>query len=182
MKRFSLLVLVLIVAAGVLAGCRNEGPQAPAENAASAETAAPGAFAPVEETAPADEDGAAGKDGAGLAPEFLTGHTFKLAAVNGVDFTAKEAAEVPTLAFGEGLRISGRICNLFNGPGRLENGRLTVKPMVSTRMACLDESLGQLETLVTRLLENGADLFIDGSSLSLRRGDTTLRYEADPTK
>lgn len=201
MKRFGVVpasVLVLILMMGVSTGCQNELPNASARNAASAESAAVAEKATVEIAEAAAEAAAAettGHDGtqpaavapsagesSGLTREFFTGQKFKLVAVNGADLIGDAAASVPTLVFGEDFKISGKVCNTFSGPGKLENGRLTVKPLISTRMACLNESLGQLETLVTNLLENGADLSMNGTSLYLRHGDTTLRYEADLTE
>lgn len=45
----------------------------------------------------------------------------------------------PTLIFGENNRISGNgSCNRYSGTMTEENGKLTVGPVISTKMGCLD--------------------------------------------
>ncbi|UQZ89349.1 hypothetical protein C4J81_09125 [Deltaproteobacteria bacterium Smac51] len=154
-----------------------------ASEPAPAETAAPAAepAVPAEAVPPPAEPEAApavsGTD-AGLTPEFLTHQKFTLKQVNGA---AYDKEMVPFIEFGENFLVLGKVCNNFRGPGELKDGVLTVREAASTRMACPDEDLSRLENSMLKMLENGARISMEGSSLFLREGDNTLIFEAAAT-
>lgn len=104
----------------------------------------------------------------------LTHHRFVLVSVNGKDFSGHE--NIPSLEFGEGLHITGAVCNRFMGQGQLKGNILTVDHMASTRMLCADQELNELETNFARMLAAGAELELVGPELVVRQGDTVLRY------
>ena len=120
------------------------------------------------------EPGAIEDDIADITAETLAGKSFTLVSVNGEKFSGER---VPTLAFGADMRVSGQVCNRFNGSGELVDGLLKVGPMAATRMACPPGPLGQLEQDIFALLGAPVVVSLDGSVLTLNQGDTTLVYE-----
>ncbi len=56
---------------------------------------------------------------------------------------------------------------------------LKTGPLASTRMACPNEALNQLESNFMQMLENGAAISMDGSYLYLKQGDRTLVFRAE---
>jgi Heat shock protein len=110
---------------------------------------------------------------AGPAEADLVARRYVLQKVNGTAFTAERT---PEIEFGEGMSVSGQVCNRFRGNGRLEKGVLTVPTMASTMMLCADPRLNQLERDFAAMLRDGAALSLDGRTLTLSRGDTALEY------
>ena len=107
------------------------------------------------------------------ALEELAGRTYYLVSMDGKNF---EGADAPPLSFtGEG-RVSGRTCNNFNGTAKIVNGTLTAKNAASTRMACLQPFLNELEQTLSGMLQNGAQIRLDGRQLILARDGHTLVY------
>lgn len=104
----------------------------------------------------------------------LVGKNFVLTSVNGEPYTGER---VPTLRFNENMRVSGQVCNLFNGPGQLKNGVLTVPQMASTMMMCVG-SLNKLERDFSTLLRDGAALSLEDGNLILKGKDISLEYRA----
>lgn len=115
----------------------------------------------------------------GLTEAFLTHQKFVLKKINHADFNNAAGLGAPTLEFGDGFMVSGKICNNYRGPGQLADGRLTVKAMMSTRMACPDTAYGQLENRFFSMLESGAEISMNGPYLTLSQGDSVLTFEAD---
>ena len=59
-----------------------------------------------------------------------------------------------TLSFGDG-RVSGRGgCNLYSGPAEIGDGTLKFGPMISTKMACLENGLMQQEAAYLKALQS----------------------------
>jgi heat shock protein HslJ len=173
------LALVFSLAAFLIAGCQNEVPQ-PATNEPAAENQAASddqAGPPPAASASVAENVLSADGGEGLTWESLRYRKFILTQVNGVAYAG--AAAAPALEFGENFQVSGKICNVFHGLGQLENGRLTVKALVSTRMACLDDALSRLEKVILELLSSGAEVSLDCAGLGLKQGETILRYEPE---
>lgn len=109
----------------------------------------------------------------GPAEADLVARRYVLQKVNGMAFTAERT---PEIEFGEGMRVSGQVCNRFRGNGRLEKGVLTVPTMASTMMLCVDPKLNQLEKDFAAMLRDGADVNLAGRTLTLSRGNTSLEY------
>ncbi|MEJ6004602.1 META domain-containing protein [Paucibacter sp. AS339] len=81
-----------------------------------------------------------------------------------------------TLNFSAEGRVSGSAgCNQFNGAYRLEGGsKLSIGPVVSTRMMCMDAGVAEQERAFLQALESVATLRIEGTRLELRRADGGL--------
>lgn len=59
-----------------------------------------------------------------------------------------------TLSFGDG-RVSGRGgCNLYSGPAEIGDGTLKFGPMISTKMACIENGLMQQEQAYLKALQD----------------------------
>ena len=115
------------------------------------------------------EDGNAG----GLRLEDLANRTYYLVSMDGKSF---EGANAPELGFtGEG-RITGRACNRFNGTANIVNGMLTAQHTASTRMACFQPYLNELEQTLFAMLQHGARASLDGRHLTLARDGHSLVY------
>lgn len=105
--------------------------------------------------------------------EDLLHHTFVLKKVDGLPFKSEKEVSIE---FGEGMHITGAVCNRFMGKGELTRGKLFVKQMASTQMMCLDD-LNKLEYKFSQMLVNGADLTLEGNILTLKQDTNTLEYE-----
>lgn len=106
----------------------------------------------------------------------LANRQFVLRAVDGQAVTAHEGIR-PGIAFGEGLKVSGVMCNRFFGQGELQQGRLSVPQLASTRMLCSHADLNKWEQVITRMLTNGAAVKVEGASLTLTGSGHTLQYQ-----
>lgn len=118
--------------------------------------------------------------GLDTAHSDLQHRRWTLATVNGEPVGADIGSE---LAIGEHMAISGLAgCNRFFGSARVEQGRLRADPLASTKMACLSDSIQQVETAVLSTLNQGAEVHHEGNRLTLTGSDYTLGYrlaEAD---
>ena len=153
--------------------------QAPASTAASNSATETGKVPSTQETAPSGEQPAetprAQDQEQAVTAKDLLHRRFVLKTSDGADFSTKE--KVLDIEFNEGLRVSGAVCNRFNGQGELENGVLTVRQMASTKMFCTDSDLNALEKQVASMLEQGAAVSFDGTIFTLRQGGHELVYE-----
>ncbi|MFY7864652.1 META domain-containing protein [Roseateles sp.] len=115
-----------------------------------------------------------------LAPQSLAlvGSVWNATGIN----NGKEA--VVSLVAGSSVSLNfsaeGRVygsagCNQFNGTYKREGAaKLTLGPLVSTRMACLNAEVAEQERAFLKALESVATLQIEGSWLELRRADGAL--------
>lgn len=112
----------------------------------------------------------------------IAGRRFVLTQANDVALPADREV---FLEFGADLRLSGRVCNVFNGPAALKNGVLTADALASTRMLCPDPVLAGLENELLRALRMGVSAMRVGEALELRRDafiwKFTLADAAGPT-
>lgn len=115
-----------------------------------------------------------GNGGVKITESSLLHHNFRLESVNGKPYNLQEPA--PTIAFNEGMLVSGQICNRFNGQGKLAQGMLTVVNMASTRKLCYEPELNQYETMISQMLMSGVALDYDGQTLVMRQGGNELVY------
>ena len=82
---------------------------------------------------------------------------------------------------GGAQRVSGSGgCNRISGSYQRNGAQLKIGPMVSTRMACLDASRGQLETRFLAALQATASYSLAGSELILidARGQTLAKLDS----
>lgn len=193
-KRILLLPPMLLFSMMVLFGCQDSQPTSsssttapapsasaePVDSPAAPETGNDGMSAqqPAETMAPgnAAEESDGDQAASGLTEDFLIKQKFALKNINNAEFTGER---VPFLAFEENFLVIGRVCNNFRGPGKLVNGILTVGPIMSTKMACLNDGLGQMENQLFQMLEGGAEISMNGALLTLKQGDQVLTFEAN---
>jgi heat shock protein HslJ len=103
----------------------------------------------------------------------LDGTTWNLTSIGGTDIAADAT---PTLVFGTGGMVSGLAgCNNFTGTATIGEGTIEFGPLATTRMACADEAVSQLETDYLAALDEAATWTMEGESLTLG-GATELAY------
>lgn len=114
--------------------------------------------------------------GAPSAADLLH-HRYVLTHVDGEEFTGLPDPRIPEISFNENMHISGQMCNRFSGQGELSaDGVLTVKQMVSTKMLCVNPKLNKLESTISKMLMDGAQLTLSGENLIVRQGENELIY------
>lgn len=113
-----------------------------------------------------------GCGGAPLAPETLAGTNWSIVAIDG----AAVSGDAYVLRF-EGERLSGRAgCNSFGGPYHVEGDTLTAGPLISTRMACLDNDRMTHERSAMRVLGGPARIgHPDGDTMVLSGSGGEIR-------
>ena len=85
-----------------------------------------------------------------------------------------------TLAFLEG-RVSGRSgCNLYSGPVEIGRGSLKVGPLISTKMACLEDGLMQQESAYLSALQSTRGYELASGTLTIATGSGPLVYKRAP--
>ena len=99
---------------------------------------------------------------------------FVIASIDGREFFG--SGKMPELEFLEDGRVVGRACNRFMGRGELTGGVLKVANMATTMMVCLSQELNDLDRMVARMLEAGAETTLSGRTLTLTQGGHTLVY------
>ncbi|AXU95428.1 MAG TPA: META domain-containing protein [Erwinia persicina] len=107
----------------------------------------------------------------------LANRLFTLSAVDGKAVTPHQGMK-PGIGFAEDLKVSGVMCNRFFGQGKLEQGRLSVPQLASTRMMCSDPQLNQWEQTLSTVLTRGAEVRLSGMTLTLSGSGHTLEYQA----
>ncbi len=112
----------------------------------------------------------------GSEKETLIHHNFVLTAFNETPIVAKNMT--PRLEFNEGFRLSGVMCNRFNGQAELLEGNiLKADKLAMTRMLCADSTLNELDNVLSRLLSQGAKMTLEGKTLTLSDSQDTLVFE-----
>jgi heat shock protein HslJ len=113
--------------------------------------------------------------GGGTDPASLEGTIWNLVEIDG---EAVPEGSTPTLEFGEANEVSGMGgCNRFTGGVELGEGTITLGPLASTRMACPDEAITELETAYLLALEGAETWSTDGDTLVIE-GSAELTFEA----
>ena len=81
-----------------------------------------------------------------------------------------------TATFGTDGTLSGNSgCNEYNGPYKVDGNRITIGPLVSTRMACSSpEGVMEQEALYQAALQSAAVYRIESNTLELRTQDGAL--------
>ncbi|MDZ4866461.1 MAG: META domain-containing protein [Alphaproteobacteria bacterium] len=86
-----------------------------------------------------------------------------------------------TLSFAEG-RVSGRGgCNLYSGPVEYGKGAIKIGPLISTKMACMEDGLMQQESAYLTALQ-GADRYAVGADgkLTIATRTGAIVYDSAP--
>lgn len=112
----------------------------------------------------------------GSAPtaDDLDGTTFESTDVTGHELVADTTI---TLAFQADAVSANAGCNSMNGGYTITDGTLEVAAMASTMMACSDELMDQ-DTWLAEFLASGPEIALDGDSLTLTGGESTLTLAA----
>lgn len=105
----------------------------------------------------------------------LEQRSFVLVMVDGQKFSSQ--VRQPYISFAENMKISGRICNNFVGQAVLQDNILSAPNLASTRMLCVEESVNQLETWLGMMLQDGAQISLDGPQLTLEGQGHVLLFE-----
>lgn len=117
-------------------------------------------------------------DGNRFNEQLLLNHYFVLTSVDGKP-VEQRAGIRPGISFAPGLRVSGVMCNRFFGQGQLEQDRLKVPQLASTRMLCRDGELNQWEQMLGQVLNAGASVALQQQTLTLNGAGHTLVYRAE---
>lgn len=114
--------------------------------------------------------GACGSDEA--SPASLPDGTYRLESISGRDLvegtTIELLVEADTVNLGAG-------CNRMFGDYAIEDGRLVVGQLASTRMACSPESMDQDEWLIA-LMTSEPTVEIDGDRLTISDDEVSLGF------
>lgn len=167
-------VLLSTLAAIAIAGCGTTG----ATVRSWMPSWMPGS-APQEAQAPAPAPGAtAPRSGAPAPRPGLDGSTWRLVEIAG---QAVPETVLATLAFSEPGRVAGTAgCNGYTGTARLEEGRLALGPLATTRRACEPQAMA-FEQRYLAALATAQGLRRDGDRLLVEvAGNAPLRYVRQP--
>ena len=83
---------------------------------------------------------------------------------------------MPTIKFDANMRITGVICNAFNGQTSLVDGILKGQ-MASTMMFCPDPEINRAESAFYAALNQGATVKESGKTLTITHGTNTFIFE-----
>jgi len=98
--------------------------------------------------------------------------------------TALDSDEVtetdsPTLTIdGDGRAHGFNGCNRYFGPAAIENGKLTVSPLGSTRKFC-SHSANQLERKINIVIGGPSSIELDGTNLIIKSEQHELRFSKE---
>ncbi|MGS3448452.1 heat shock protein HslJ [Klebsiella electrica] len=106
--------------------------------------------------------------------EQLQHHRFVLTSVNGQ--ALKTGAKPLALSFGEDMYVSGNMCNGFSGKGKISDGELKVKTLAMTGQLCADSRQNTLDSTLSKMLRDGAQVDLTEHQLTLATADQTLVY------
>jgi heat shock protein HslJ len=131
-----------------------------------------------------DEAGSAILEFAVAEPAELAGPLWRATGINnGAGGVVSIAAGTePTAQFDEAGTISGNAsCNQFNGPAVVDGQAIAIGPLISTRMACVDEAASTQEAAYLAALEASTTYELSPTGLELRdaSGATMVTFETD---
>ena len=112
------------------------------------------------------------------APGDLGGATWHATGINNGNgaVTSVVAGTDPTLAYDPAGTVSGHTgCNTFNGAAVVDGTSLAIGPLMSTKMACVDEAANAQEAAFVTALEASTTFSVRGSTLELRDADGALQ-------
>ena len=115
----------------------------------------------------------------------LEGVSWRLVSASGIDPATLGALRRPITALFASGRVAGASgCNQYSGAYALDGDRVTVGPLVATKMACPEPALS-IESAFQRAFSGGLRAVLSGSRLELTADagsspPTTLQFEAEP--
>jgi heat shock protein HslJ len=121
------------------------------------------------------DDTEATPEGEGGSPtaEELDGRSFVSTDVEGHDLV--EGSEINISFLADAMAVNAG-CNSMNGGFQIDEGVLTAGPFAATMMAC-DEPLMDQDTWLNDFLTSLPTIALDGPTLTLAGGDTTITLE-----
>ena len=130
----------------------------------------------------ATDGGAELVDGAGAAvltlasapkptPKPLVGTRWTLSGIVANEAVSSPLAETTVTVTFTDQALSGKACNTFRGPVKVDDQNLSVGPLMSTRMACPSEAEGKQESTVLAILDDVTGYTIEGDTLTLTAPD-----------
>jgi heat shock protein HslJ len=144
------------------AGCSDD--TASDSSASGATTSSPTATPDASDAAVTTAD----LDGASYVSTHVTGH----------DLVADTQIR---LAFASGSLSTSAGCNVMSGPYDVDGGVVRwTGPAASTMMACSDELTAQ-DAWLTQLFTDGAEVAVDGSTLTLTSDQVTIEFAGNAT-
>jgi heat shock protein HslJ len=101
----------------------------------------------------------------------ITGTEWALTTVRTADAVMSSAAlenAAPTLVLAEDGQVSGSTgCNRFTGTAQVGDGTLAFGPLATTRAACIDPELTEIENHVLAVLSGETTYVVDGTEMTL---------------
>ena len=108
----------------------------------------------------------------------LDGASYVSTQVTGHDLVADTQIQ---LGFSSGSLSTSAGCNVMSGPYDVDGGVLRwTGPAASTMMACSDELTAQ-DAWLTQLFTDGAEVAVDGSTLTLTSDQVTIEFAGNAT-
>ena len=112
------------------------------------------------------------------APGDLGGVTWHATCINNGRgaVTSVVAGTDPTLAYDPAGTVTGHTgCNTFNGPAVVDGTNIAIGPLMSTKMACVEEAANAQEAAYVAALEASTTFLVRGATLELRDADGALQ-------
>ncbi len=106
----------------------------------------------------------------------LEGTDWKLDGVVTGDAVAS-VSDLVTMKIADG-NLAGKACNTFRGPVTAADGTFKAGPLMSTKMACAEANLNELETTVLKTLQAATSYAVKGSSLTISADGSGLVFVA----
>jgi len=111
--------------------------------------------------------------------DMPTDFSWMLTEIAGPDGTMASPLTIPTLTFEDGSVSGNASCNQYFGPYEIDGSSITFGQLASTQMFCGEPGVMDQEAAYLAALASIDTWSMDGETLALSSGDTTLlRYEA----
>ncbi|MCW8328513.1 META domain-containing protein [Photobacterium sp. SDRW27] len=121
----------------------------------------------------------------GCEPEVKAGfsaqqlqQSWVLTKIDGKDINIEEPITIPGMAIDADLKVSGFSgCNQFFGQVEVSEGnRFRVTAMGSTKMACIQDDLAELESLMSKSLQKWNNVALENNILTLTSEQHILTF------
>jgi putative lipoprotein len=114
-----------------------------------------------------------------VGTDALAGSKWQLTSINGATLVNASAQPKPvTLEFGSKGEVNGNGgCNSYGGTYTVQNDSLTFSPIISTKMACVDEGMMQQENQYFQILQSSSKFSLAPETLTVTgNGPDTLVF------
>lgn len=99
-----------------------------------------------------------------VTEEHLKDRAFVMQSVDGREMPAM--MNMPEVSFDGEMMMSANICNRLRGKAEIVDGKVVVKDMVSTKMACPAEVM-EMENAFMRTMRDGWHVIVDGERTTM---------------